>query len=354
MEMSSRERFLKALKLEKPDKVPIFDYLYNKEIFKETLGIEAQFTAKEQFSAALIMELDSVFIPMSGIFASNIKYIKKDVYIDEWGITFQITDSSWPVNAPIDYPIKNIEDLRKYNPPDPNKNERYEEMSKVIEMNRKRIALGGLLVGPFSTAWLLQGPERFMVNIFDDPNLLKDIFRISNEYWIPAAIEQIKIGVDYIWLADDLGFNAGPFCSLESFMELIYPFLEEIFMEIRRVDKDIPIVLHSDGNNKIFIDSFIKLGINGIHPFQRSAGWDLREVKKEYGDKICIIGNIDSSNTLTYGTPEDIESEVKEAIEIAAAGGGYVIASDHSLHGSIPMKNIWIMLNAIKKFRYVY
>jgi uroporphyrinogen-III decarboxylase len=67
---------------------------------------------------------------------------------------------------------------------------------------------------------------------------------------------------------------------------------------------------------------------------------DLRWVKEHYGERFCIIGNIDSSRTLPFGTPEDVAVEVRDAIDVAAPGGGYVLASDHSLHDGIPIENI--------------
>ncbi len=68
--------------------------------------------------------------------------------------------------------------------------------------------------------------------------------------------------------------------------------------------------------------------------------------KREYGRRFCLIGNIDSSRTLPFGTPEDVAAEVEAAIETAAPGGGYVLASDHSLHDGIPIRNILAMFEA--------
>jgi uroporphyrinogen decarboxylase len=58
---------------------------------------------------------------------------------------------------------------------------------------------------------------------------------------------------------------------------------------------------------------------------------------------LCIIGNIDSSRTLPFGTPEEVAAEVRQAIDIAAPGGGYILASDHSLHDGISIENILTM-----------
>jgi uroporphyrinogen decarboxylase len=76
---------------------------------------------------------------------------------------------------------------------------------------------------------------------------------------------------------------------------------------------------------------------------------DLALVKKKYGDKICIVGNIDSSRTLPFGTPEQIEAETLAALRIAAPGYGYILASDHSLHDGIPVKSILQMFDVARK-----
>jgi uroporphyrinogen decarboxylase len=77
---------------------------------------------------------------------------------------------------------------------------------------------------------------------------------------------------------------------------------------------------------------------------------DLRAIKEQYGHRFCIIGNIDSSKTLPYGSIEDVAAEVKEAIDIAAPGGGYILASDHSLHDGIPIENILEMFRVGKEY----
>jgi uroporphyrinogen decarboxylase len=77
---------------------------------------------------------------------------------------------------------------------------------------------------------------------------------------------------------------------------------------------------------------------------------DLREMKEKYGHRLCIIGNIDSSRTLPYGSPAEVAAEVREAIDIAAPGGGYVLASDHSLHDGIPIENILEMFRVGREY----
>jgi uroporphyrinogen decarboxylase len=62
------------------------------------------------------------------------------------------------------------------------------------------------------------------------------------------------------------------------------------------------------------------------------------------------VGNIDSSRTLPFGTPEQIAAETREALRIAAPGSGYILGSDHSLHDGIPVKNIQLMFDVARKY----
>jgi uroporphyrinogen decarboxylase len=53
---------------------------------------------------------------------------------------------------------------------------------------------------------------------------------------------------------------------------------------------------------------------------------------------------------MVTGTPEDVEREALECLRIAAPGGGYILATDHSLHDDIPTDNIRAYIEAAKKY----
>jgi len=76
----------------------------------------------------------------------------------------------------------------------------------------------------------------------------------------------------------------------------------------------------------------------------------LAQVKAACGDRICLIGNINASETLPYGSAEEIEREVIAALNVAAPGGGYILASDHSLHCGIPVSNIMTMIHTARRY----
>ncbi len=97
------------------------------------------------------------------------------------------------------------------------------------------------------------------------------------------------------------------------------------------------------------MDDLVASGINAFHPVERAAGMDLARIKAKYGTRLCPIGNINNKTTMVSGTPEDVRREALECLRIAAPGGGYVLATDHSLHDDIPLANIRAYIETAKE-----
>jgi uroporphyrinogen decarboxylase len=163
-----------------------------------------------------------------------------------------------------------------------------------------------------------------------------------------AAERMAKAGVDGMFISEDLGASAGGLLCPAHFQAVFQPALGEVVGHIKSLG--LPVLFHSCGRIYDYLDDLLALGIDAIHPLQRTAGMDLATVKARYGKSLCLMGNIDSSRTLPYGTLEQIEAEVREAIHIAAPGGGYILASDHSLHDGIPVKSILHMFDAARRY----
>jgi len=157
-----------------------------------------------------------------------------------------------------------------------------------------------------------------------------------------------KAGVDAMILSDDYGASSQGLLRLDHFRALYKPALKKTIDRIK--SHNLPVLLHCCGRVYDYLDDMVEIGIDAYHPLQRTAGMDLAAVKNKYGNRICLVGNIDSSRTLPFGTPEEIEAETREALRIAAPGYGYILASDHSLHDGIPVKNILHMFEVARQY----
>lgn len=340
--MRRKDRFLAAVARKQPDRVPMFDFLFQQPMYEALTGRRPEgYNGPDAVRCALALDHDGVWLPFGGFSGYKPEILGEDVYRDEWGTVYKKTPSSWPIDAPIGYPIKSREDLARYRAPDPTLDGRDAEIAAAREMDNGGLALLGGVCGPFTTAWMLMGYEALCFALLEAPGIITDIFRLSNDFAKEAARRSVWAGCSGIWVSDDLGSSTGGFMGLPHFREFVLPALADL---VEYVDGlGVPALLHSCGCIRDYLPDLAQTKISAIHPLQRTAGMDLAAVKREYGSRFCIIGNIDSSRTLPYGTPDDVAAEVREAIDIAAPGGGYVLASDHSLHDGIPLENIKTM-----------
>ncbi len=351
--MRPKDRFLTALKRQPVDRVPMFDFLFQQPLFSELIGRTPQaFNAGDAMDLTVALGLDGVWIPYGCFSGWSPEQLATNVYKDEWGTTFAKNEASWPLDAPVAYPLTSRHDLATYTTPDPWAEGRLTDIDMAVSMNRMlgddAVALLGGVGGPFTTTWMLLGYETICFALYDDPDFIAEVVQLAVDFALAAATRMAEAGVDGLFVSEDLGSSAGGLLSPPHFRAFIKPALGTIIAHIKSLG--LPALLHSCGCIYDYLDDVVALGIDAIHPLQRTAGMELARVKAQYGDRVCLIGNINSSTTLPYGTPAQVEEEVREAIAIAAPGSGYILASDHSLHDGIPICNILAMFEAGRKY----
>lgn len=346
-----RDRFLAAMMRQPVDRVPLFDFLFQQPLFTEIIGrTPGGYNARDAMDLTRALGLDAVWIPF-GCFSGWIpQRLGGGVYKDEWGTTFQQTTSSWPIDAPIAFPLATRDELAGYVPPDALAEGRLDEISAAIQLNRdlgnEAVAILGGVSGPLTVSWMLMGYEAICLSLYEDQGFLVDVARLAVDFSIAATTRMVKAGVEAIIVSEDLGSSSQGLILPQHFRAIYKPALSDIVSHIKSLG--LPVLLHSCGHIHEYLDDLAELDIDALHPLQRTAGMDLATVKTGYGHRFCLVGNIDSSRTLPYGTPDDVEREVREAISIAAPGWGYILGSDHSLHDGIPVANILRMFKAAR------
>ncbi|RIK41555.1 MAG: hypothetical protein DCC57_18850 [Chloroflexi bacterium] len=131
------------------------------------------------------------------------------------------------------------------------------------------------------------------------------------------------------------------------FRTLFLPHLRRVADAVK--GEGFPWIVHSDGNLMPLLDDLLTLGFDGLHPLEPGA-MDIEAVKREYGQRLCLVGNIDLHYTLTLGAPAEVEAEVKRRIETIGQGGGYMISSANSITSYCKIENVWAMIRAIRKY----
>ena len=194
----------------------------------------------------------------------------------------------------------------------------------------------------------LVGMSEMMELMYDEPEFVDELFDKIMEHQIAVCKNAIRIGADIIDETDDYGFNNGPLVSPAMFKEFCAPRIKKFADAIHEAGGKV--IKHSDGDIKLLFDDIVATGVDAHHSMDPEAGVDIAYMKKTYGDKLCLIGNIDCGNLLAFGTPEDVREAVRKCIEIAGPGGGYIVASSNSLPATAKPENVKMIVDAAREF----
>jgi uroporphyrinogen decarboxylase len=113
---------------------------------------------------------------------------------------------------------------------------------------------------------------------------------------------------------------------------------------------DTKFIKHTDGFVDPLLDDLLNIAkIDGLHSLDPSAGVDIGEIKKNYGDKLILHGNISVDNLATK-SPEEIIEETKNVIKVASPNGGHILSSSNSWYGGGKLENYLAMVEAGRKY----
>ncbi|MCL1887858.1 MAG: uroporphyrinogen decarboxylase family protein, partial [Kiritimatiellaeota bacterium] len=151
--------------------------------------------------------------------------------------------------------------------------------------------------------------------------------------------------VDLVFTADDIGGQDGLLMSLPLWEGMIKPYHARLNTALRRFD--VKIMYHSDGAVMDALDGLMDMGIDVLEALQFDArGMDPAELKRRAGDRIGFHGGVSVQSTLPFGTPADVEREVRERLDVLGHGGGYILAPSHAVQAGTPPENVLALLRA--------
>ena len=110
---------------------------------------------------------------------------------------------------------------------------------------------------------------------------------------------------------------------------------------------------HGCGDNSIFINDYIEIGVDILDPLQSTAGKMSRDLLATYKGRIAFHGNVDTQKVMPYGSPDDVRKDVKDAIRHLASPSGYICGPVHHILGDVPPRNIIALRDAVLEYGQV-
>jgi uroporphyrinogen decarboxylase len=270
-------------------------------------------------------------------------------YVDEWGVGWRVVPYTTPFGIghytePKVHPLAEAAALSSYRPPDPDRAELYTDAARAIEGFGGEYWIVGVTVTTiFEAAWALRGLERLMMDFVQAPELADEVLEIPFRYHLAAAERLVRMGVDMIWLGDDIGQQSGLLFSPRHWRRFLKPRMAELCARLKAINPELKIAYHTDGCVYALIPELIEIGIDVLNPVQPAA-MDPRRLKREYGRELCFWGSMDEQHTLPFGRPDEVRDEVRDRIATLGAGGGLILGPTHHVQLDTPLENFWAMV----------
>jgi uroporphyrinogen decarboxylase len=382
MALKPRERVLKAIHHQEPDRVPIVLGVSNAtgikmgtyRQLKAYLGIELEedeaylyhwpelgtAAPSERMLECLKSDVRSVLdSEPEQILERNKHRDPRSPYLNSWGTgKVWIEEGNWFSNI---HPLADAEstaELEDYDWPDMNDPTRVrhvrEQTEKLVKENRYAIMGVPWLLFPFERACELQGLETFLLNMVVHPDFSRALLWKTGELCkelMGNFLRETNGDLDIIKIGDDLGTQESLLISPELYRDMVKP-VHADFISFIKERTDARVFFHTDGDVFSLIGDFIEIGIDILNPIQTSAGKmaNLEELKQKYGRDMTFCGGIDTHYYLPSGTPEEVSGEVKKVMNTLGPGGGYMVSSVHTIMDDVPPENIMAMVNAVTEY----
>lgn len=202
--------------------------------------------------------------------------------------------------------------------------------------------------GPVYTTWSSIGLKHFAYVTRKYLPLVKQLINAWKEKTIEIHSLLFEHGIDMVFTCDDHAFKGHQIFRPELWDELVLPVYAEIAANAHK--HGARYCVHTDGNLHDEIAGLVKAKVDGVDPLEYEAGNRLKPLKEHFGTRICFIGNIPSTEVLTFGTVEDTIKVTKQQILDASEGGSFISAPGSDVLGTVKPENLQAWVATVKKF----
>ena len=229
--------------------------------------------------------------------------------------------------------------------PDPKDARFFAEIPERIKSHGDRFRVFQIGFSLYERAWTLRGMENLMMDFYDHPGFVHELFNAIVDYNISHAEEALKYEIDAVYFGDDWGMQRGLQMGPDNWRRFIRPALKRMYAFVRDAGK--VVWIHSCGKVDELFDDLIEIGLGCFNPFQPEV-MDVAALLKQYRGRLAFHGGLSTQRTLPYGTPDDVRAETRRLLDLGREGG-YILAPAHSVEGDVPLENMLAFIETVKE-----
>lgn len=339
--MTSKERVRCAIQHKQPDRVPVnfeaMDYVKDKIVKAHHLsGHENIYDMYEvdirDCSPDYIGKKLNQYEENGRVIIETV-YGCKMVQCDSAGETHQVV-YEYPFNEDT-----TVEDILNYNWINPDWFD-YESVKRKCDKYKDKALQFGH-EGPFQLSTFLMNMEILFEKMILEPEVAHTLYNRFVQFEL-EYYERILIAgdgqIDILRPHDDYGTQNSLLFSVPMWEE----YFEENTKKLTALAHKYGAYYqqHSCGAVRDIIPSLIKCNVDILEPLQKVKGMEIEGLKRDFGDKICFHGGIDTQFVLPHYTPKQVEEETKRYIEVLGEDGGYILMASQVFESDVPVENI--------------
>jgi len=312
--MTPRERVQAALEVRQPDQVPHFEMQF--QLCEEEFGPGVDYLSQERLDRATGAERERLLHENAQLFLRTAERF-------EWAAV-----PFWALGKGEDI-LSNMRLLKD-------------------EYLGDRYMLAGFAGG--GTYGIPDGSNmmEYAASFFDRPREMHERAEGDLRHAIEWGKRQIEAGCELIILNTDYAFNDGPFLSPRMFAEFVTPYLQRNVAALR--DAGGYVMLHTDGNLMPIMDQLLSAQPHALQSIDPQAGMDIAEVKRLYGDRLCLMGNVECG-LLQLGTEEQIRQAARYCMQHGKPGGGYIFSTSNVVFKGMDLARYHLILDVWRHMR---
>lgn len=197
----------------------------------------------------------------------------------------------------------------------------------------------GLLDGVFDWGVRLLSFERFITLSIRSPLSFEELAARVEQLNTGLITRLSEAGVNGIIIADDLAYQRGLYTSPAVIRKYVIPSLAVQVQAAKSAAAGMPVFFHSDGNYSPIIPDIIGAGFGGLHCIDRHSGLDLAEIRRQYGDRLCLWGSLDVADTLRAGEAGYLEG-LRDSVLDATGGKGFILGTSSGIFSGMDMAGL--------------
>jgi len=337
--MTRRERVIQALNHKTTDIIP-----YNVDLTHQERQKLIEYTGDVSFTSKIDNHIDSYYY--SG-FLEGVEHElsgKPGYFKDDFGVIWNRNGADKDIGVIEGQVIKEPE-LNTFHQPEIDFNQLKKGFERLVNNGKDTFKIGSIGFSMYERAWTLRGMENFLTDMMLEPGFADYLLDAICDFNMKIIDIGLSYNINGFYFGDDWGQQAGLIMGPKLWRRFIKPRMARMYEKVKSKGKFV--LQHSCGDIHEIYSDLIEIGLDVHQTFQPEI-YDIKAIKKEFGDRLSFWGGISTQRLLPFATPEEVKAKTIEIMKVIGENGGYIAAPTHSVPGDVPAENILAMLEVFQ------